>query len=493
MAAPPPSDPVDGVVSIIIPAEILADPNPLWRCYAVGYFIGDAPHIGSIHATVNRLWSSPKIGNKIDVQFLEKNIVLFRIENTLVRERVIQRRYWHISDVPLVVNKWSLETALDPPDLSAMPIWIDLKGVPSMLFSHKALKCLSRAAGKFVKLHPSTERCTRIDVARVLVEVNVQAPLVEKIICMDKDGLEVMIDVSYPWLPPQCNVCNAWGHKGVNCTSNKIRVLQNGKEIVEETGDTEVVINGEGKVRYELDKNRNVVNELLLELEDLPPALGSDVVGDVSRKAFEVGGISLSASELVAENSELDWALVGGKSPQMEAKRTEEMAEVDGRNDGIISPSRFSVLAIEGDDDNQEEDEDSKEEGGVEEVEELEEGEVDAGEQKESTKLKDVAKSVRLRTNTSLKLSKQFLARAKDTKSLRASTIAKKLPVGSYEVLFRMEHAWLQYASQTQRSQKISTSRKVLLWMLIGDESSTGKLWRLFGSCVTRMGFNSKL
>lgn len=339
MAAPPPSDPVDGVVSIIIPAEILADPNPLWRCYAVGYFIGGAPHIGSIHATVNRLWSSPKIGNKIDVQFLEKNIVLFRIENTLVRERVIQRRYWHISDVPLVVNKWSLETALDPPDLSAMPIWIDLKGVPSMLFSHKALKCLSRAAVKFVKLHPSTERCTRIDVARVLVEVNVQAPLVEKIICLDKDGLEVMIDVSYPWLPPQCNVCNAWGHKGVNYTSNKIRVLQMGKEIVEETGDTEVVINGEGKVRYELDKNRNVVNELLLELEDLPPALGSDVVGDVSRKAFEVGGISLSASELVAENSELDWALVGGKSPQMEAKRTEEMAEVDGRNDGIISLS----------------------------------------------------------------------------------------------------------------------------------------------------------
>ena len=62
-------------------------------------------------------------------------------------------------------------------------------------------------------------------------------------------------------------------------------------------------------------------------------------MGDVSRKAFGVGGISLSASELVAENSELDWALVGGKSPQMEAKRTEEMAEVDGRNDGIISLS----------------------------------------------------------------------------------------------------------------------------------------------------------
>ncbi|KAL0662369.1 hypothetical protein Bca4012_099206 [Brassica carinata] len=119
---PPPSAPVDGVVEIIIPDEILADPNTLWQCYVVGYFIGDAPHIGSIHATVNRLWSSPKMGNKIDVQFLKKNTVLFRIENPHMRARVIQRQYWHIANVPLVVNEWSPETALDPPDLLAMPI-----------------------------------------------------------------------------------------------------------------------------------------------------------------------------------------------------------------------------------------------------------------------------------------------------------------------------------------------------------------------------------
>lgn len=189
---------VDGIVSISIPDEILADPNPLWRCYVVGYFIGDAPHVGSIHATVNRIWSSPKMGSKIDVQFLEKNIVLFRIENPQMRARVIQRRYWHIADIPLVVNEWSPETALDPPDLSAMPMWVDLKGVPSLMFSHKALKCMSRAVGNFVKLHPSTEKCTRLDVARTLVEVNLHKPLLEKISFLDKEGVTVMIDVSYP-------------------------------------------------------------------------------------------------------------------------------------------------------------------------------------------------------------------------------------------------------------------------------------------------------
>ena len=117
--------------------------------------------MGSIHGTVNRLWASSKSGSKIDVQFIEKNTVLFRIENSHMRARVIQRRYWHISDVPLVVSEWTPESALNPPDLTAMPLWIDLKGVPNDIFSHKGLKCLTRAAGKFVKLHPNTERCTR--------------------------------------------------------------------------------------------------------------------------------------------------------------------------------------------------------------------------------------------------------------------------------------------------------------------------------------------
>ncbi|KAH0903258.1 hypothetical protein HID58_042761, partial [Brassica napus] len=43
--------------------------------------------VGSIHATVNRIWTAPKAGSKIDVQFIAKNTVLFRIENDQMRNR----------------------------------------------------------------------------------------------------------------------------------------------------------------------------------------------------------------------------------------------------------------------------------------------------------------------------------------------------------------------------------------------------------------------
>ncbi|WZZ70089.1 hypothetical protein YC2023_081459 [Brassica napus] len=162
----------NGVAAIDIPEDIYTSSDPLWKNYVVGYFIGDAPHVGSIHATVNRIWTSPGVKVKIDVQFISKTSVLFRIENEALQHKVLRRRYWHVTDVPLVINLWTPETAASPPDLSAMPLWVDLKSVPNYMFSHKGLKCLSSPVGKFVRLHPSTERCTRLDVARVLLEVN---------------------------------------------------------------------------------------------------------------------------------------------------------------------------------------------------------------------------------------------------------------------------------------------------------------------------------
>lgn len=206
-----------GVADIQIPEEVFADAVPLWESFLVGYFMGDAPHIGSIHSTMNRIWGSPGNGAKIDVQFISKWTVLFRIDNAQMRARVLKRRYWYIADVPLAVNVWNPETAQSPPDLTDMPLWIDFRGVPGYLYSQKGLSFLSRAAGKFVKLHPQTERCTRLDVARVLVKVNLQKPLVHKISFKNGDGCDASVAIEYPRLPPHCNLCKRWGLVEKNC------------------------------------------------------------------------------------------------------------------------------------------------------------------------------------------------------------------------------------------------------------------------------------
>ena len=235
----------------------------------------------------------------------------------------------------------------------------------------------------------------------------------EKISFVDKDGVQVVIDVCYPWLPPRCNICNALGHKGESSNSRKIKVLQKDKEIAVATETPDVEINGYGQVRYAITLNLNVVSDLLHELEVIPPALGSNVVGDKSREKFEVGGTT--GGDMNTDALKLDWALAGrNPSPPTDRVRVtgaKEFDQVEG--DMVISPSRFSVLAIE---DNEERDGDADDD--------IEEAEVVSEVQKVDAK-KDTAKNVRFCAGTSLKLSKQLPGRGKETKAVRAQSIKK--------------------------------------------------------------------
>ncbi|CAL9217005.1 unnamed protein product [Arabidopsis halleri] len=267
---------VDGVARVSVPVEIVEESSPLWKCFVVGYFMGDAPHLGTIHATVNRIWNSVGKASRIDVQFLSPKTVLFRIENEQTRARVLRRKYWHIADVPLVLNEWSPETVHEKPSLTAMPLWVDFRGVPGFLFSQKGLRFLADITGEFVRLNPNTERCTRLDMARILVEVNLEKVLTETICVEDSEGSEFTVSVSYPWLPPRCNQCLQWGHKKADCSKKNTGValvndLENVSAIVEEgrhvgsellavnNGST-VVCDGVGvKSGCETNKSRSVL------------------------------------------------------------------------------------------------------------------------------------------------------------------------------------------------------------------------------------------
>ncbi|KAG2323139.1 hypothetical protein Bca52824_016352 [Brassica carinata] len=127
--------------------------------------------------------------------------------------------FWHIADIPIVLREWSSKTASAQPDLTAVPLWIDLKGVPDHLFSQNGLTFFGDTIGRTVKLHPSTERCVRLDVARLLVVMNLEEPLPE---CISVRGSGERIAVSYPWLPPRCHGCQKWGHNDKNCSKNKL-------------------------------------------------------------------------------------------------------------------------------------------------------------------------------------------------------------------------------------------------------------------------------
>lgn len=365
-----------GVASLEIPAEVFEDSDPLWRCFVVGYFIGDSPHVRSIHATVNRICSLPGSKSKIDVQFIDKNTVLFRIENEALRNQVIKRKCWHIADIPLVVNEWSPETAAAPPDLSAMPLWVDLRKVPSQLFSHCGLKVVSTPVGKFVKLHPQTEKCTQLDMARLLMEVDLHKPLVEEIQFLDRSGELIKVKVMYPWLPDRCSLCSKWWHKTKDCQSKEVRILRNstsrgyGLEVAAST-DREVEKDG---VQEEALNPAMVAQTLLSELEATKPYPENIVEGNAMENHEQVLGKELQTLDggiITIEDrdeSKSDWVDAPKStrsSPQAKLDRgvvavsspprpTAVMTVEDGI---VISPSRFQPFVDDVEEENEEQEE----------------------------------------------------------------------------------------------------------------------------------------
>lgn len=124
----------DGVAEVEVLVELLEDTEPLSKCFLVGYFMNGSAHwFDSRHykSNLNAAGKKPKVY----VQFIGKTTVLFRIEDTNIRNKVLRMKFWQISEVPLMVGVWSPETASYPPDLLAIPLRVDLEHVPGYLYS----------------------------------------------------------------------------------------------------------------------------------------------------------------------------------------------------------------------------------------------------------------------------------------------------------------------------------------------------------------------
>ncbi|KAG2269263.1 hypothetical protein Bca4012_071566 [Brassica carinata] len=362
-----------GVASVDLPEELLTESKPLWSAFVVGHFMGDAPHIGKVHAIVNRIWSFPDRSAKIDAHFISPRTVLFRIDNQHLKERVLKRTFWHIADIPIVVRGWCPKTASAPPDLTAIPLWVDLQGVPDHLFSDTGLAFFGDTIGRTVKLHPNTERCVRLDVARLLVVMNLEEPIPSTI---NVRGSGETITVSYPWLPPRCLGCQLWGHTDKTCSKNKHNKdkTEGAKEKEKDPvgSDTEAPLTNsarETEVSKSIDTDKPVQ-----EVENVEK---TETTID-KEHTEEDGNISVSDKEAgnngVSENEE-PWLMVPLSSPsgtrKLEKPETSKVPEDQSKT----SLSRFHLLRKEleeGEMEDEDESASSEEESSVEIRETLE-------------------------------------------------------------------------------------------------------------------------
>lgn len=129
-----------------------------------------------------------------------------------------------------MLQKWSLDFSRDSLPTARFPLWIVLHGVPMGLFSHEGLARIASAVGVPLYLDKSSELRRRLDIAKVCVEVERDAPLPASIE-VNIEGVGMMpIAVDYPWRPETCSGCKGFGHNISHCNAKEVWMSKGPKD-----------------------------------------------------------------------------------------------------------------------------------------------------------------------------------------------------------------------------------------------------------------------
>ncbi|XP_039032609.1 uncharacterized protein LOC120167762 [Hibiscus syriacus] len=168
----------------------------------------------------NTLWTSAIQGSRVQVSKAGRNTFIFSFNNETARNWVLDNGPWHILNKPMILRKWEPNLTRLNFDLSKIPVWVKLFNVPLELYTITGLSYLASAIGNPISLDSITASKTRLEYARICVEIGITDEIPKFVNVILKDGRSTSISVEVPWLPLRCKNCKVFGHSEKNCFSN---------------------------------------------------------------------------------------------------------------------------------------------------------------------------------------------------------------------------------------------------------------------------------
>ncbi|KAK8598769.1 hypothetical protein V6N13_094729 [Hibiscus sabdariffa] len=171
----------DGLIEVQPPAQVFEEGISEWKNSLVGQFIGSAPNFGTMQKIAGILW-----GKSVKVSLAESNLFFFA--NATDRDWVLENGPWHIHNKPLL----------------GLSYIANVVGVPLYMDSVTASR-------------------TRLEFAKVCVELEVDASTPKHINVLLRDGSTTAIRVWIPWIPSRCSNCKLFGHSDKGCSDGNAR------------------------------------------------------------------------------------------------------------------------------------------------------------------------------------------------------------------------------------------------------------------------------
>ncbi|MQM05873.1 hypothetical protein Taro_038686 [Colocasia esculenta] len=199
---------------------------------------------------------SLRLGLKSDfiVSILNHHHLLIRFDSDEDFLLVLLRKSLYIKGYLFRFFRWSASFDFDK-DPPLMPIWVGLPGLPVSLYNEDYLRSIANNIGQVLRIHEATLAWTQTAEALICIDVDIAAPLQEKIwIGYGDQGFWQKIN--YHRVPSLCKFCYRIGHDENSCYKKNKNIVQ--KEMTH--GDTAIPVKPVQEWKQVQRSKRNVAD-----------------------------------------------------------------------------------------------------------------------------------------------------------------------------------------------------------------------------------------
>ncbi|XP_043704520.1 uncharacterized protein LOC122654455 [Telopea speciosissima] len=215
------SSAMDGSTKVAVcPAAVLEYEVKLWENSLVGNFLGSRSPFHIVKASLSKQWRPQ---GSLDVSLLDNGFFLFKFSSASDKLRALEGGPWMIGKKPIFLRQWHPHLQLRRPNLTSIPLWITLPGLPLHYWCTDGLSSLGSVLGKPLFSDVRTRRKDHLAYARLCVEVSAQDVLSTFITIREGDDYSFEQEIHYDWKPPQCSVCKTFGHDSKLCSPPSVK------------------------------------------------------------------------------------------------------------------------------------------------------------------------------------------------------------------------------------------------------------------------------
>ncbi|KAF6163527.1 hypothetical protein GIB67_002532 [Kingdonia uniflora] len=169
-----PLETINGVFAISFMAEEFIENIKEFYAYLVGNFVGKRLDYIFIRDTLCKTW---KLKGLVDVTLQNNNIFFFKFSSSEDRDRVLEMGSQFIANRFFIIRPWRPFIETEEYTLKTIPIWVNLKKVPSHLLTPHGIGKISSFIGMPLFLDKVTEDRIITSFARVCMEVGIDKDL----------------------------------------------------------------------------------------------------------------------------------------------------------------------------------------------------------------------------------------------------------------------------------------------------------------------------